>query len=428
MFRQNGPPSCQYSMNRMINLSADQAKRLILDSQMLFNNPETGTGKRRTARIIEDLGYIQIDTISVVQRAHHHTLWTRFSGYHPDMLHQLQAVDRIIFEYWGHAASYLPMRDYRYYIYRMKNFCDPKNKWAKERLKKCGHLMDGILERIRKEGPLGSRDFKSTPDVKRGHWWNWKPSKIALELLFWRGDLMITRRDNFQRIYDLTERVLPDGIDTSMPQKDELGRFLVRRALKAQGIAAMNNIVKHIRAAEREIIENAVGSLLEEEEIVSVSVNGNHGYYAFPDSLKNISSNQKILRDVHILSPFDNLIIQRDRVSRLFNFDYALECYTPRAKRRYGYFVLPLLRGTEFVGRMDSRADRKKRVLTLHSLQFEKGFDEWEEFLPVFAGKLVDFAVFNECGRIELEDVKPRKIMVPLRKLFKDMELENTDV
>ncbi len=414
-------------MNRMMNLNAGQTRRLILDSQMLFDRRETSTGKHRTTSIIEKLGYIQIDTISVVQRAHHHTLWTRYSGYHPDMLHQLQAVDRKIFEYWGHAASYLPMRDYRYYTYRMNNFCDPKDKWAKDRLKKCGHLMDGILSRIRKEGPLGSRDFKSNPETKRGQWWDWKPSKTALELLFWRGDLMVTRRDNFQRIYDLTERVLPDCTDTSMPQKDELGQFLVRRALKAYGIATMNDIVKHIHAAGRKVIESAAESMLEEEEVISVSVEGNHGYYALPGLLENVPQDSGNLRNVHILSPFDNFTIQRDRMNRFFDFDYALECYTPRAKRRYGYFVLPVLWGTEFVGRMDSRADRKKEILTVHSLRFENGFDEWEEFLPIFAGKLADFAVFNNCGRIDFEDVKPRKIVAPLKRLLKNMEPENAD-
>ncbi len=402
-----------------MNLSSDQAKRLILDSQMLSDIPETSSGKDRTDRIIEHLGYVQIDTISVVKRAHHHTLWTRYSGYHPDMLHQLQAVDRKIFEYWGHAASYLPMSDYRYYTYRMKNFSDPKDKWSKDRLAECGHLIDGILERIRKEGPLGSRDFKSDPNVKRGEWWNWKPAKTALELLFWRGDLMVTRRDNFQRIYDLTERVLPEGIDISMPEEGELGRFLVRRALKAHGIATMNDIVKHIHAAGREVITTAARSLLEEEEIIQVSVESGGSYYILSENLENLNRYISNSPEVHILSPFDNLIIQRDRMSRFFDFDYTLECYVPRAKRQYGYFVLPLLWGTEFVGRMDSKADRKKKILTLHTLSFEEGFNKWEEFLPVFAAKLADFAVFNNCGRIDIDDVKPRRIMAPLKRLLK---------
>ena len=414
-------------MNRMTNLSSGQARELILGLQMLRGNSETGAGKDRTTGIIENLGYIQIDTISVVQRAHHHTLWTRYGGYHPDMLHQLQAVDRKIFEYWGHAASYLPMCDYRYYTYRMRNFSDPKDKWSKDRLKECGHLMEEVLARIKQEGPLGSKDFKSNTDVKREQWWDWKPSKIALELLFWRGDLMVTRRENFHRIYDLTERVLPDSIDTSMPRKDELGRFLVRRALKTQGISTLNDIVRHIHAAGREVVKSAVDSLLEQEEITKVSVEGDSAYYTLTDQLEYLPVDSEDSRDVHILSPFDNLIILRDRVSRLFNFDYALECYTPKNKRQYGYFVLPVLWGTEFIARLNPKADRKRAVLILRNLQFEEGFDEWEEFLPVFAAKLVDFTLFNNCNAIELEDVKPRKIVASLKKLLKKTKLENRD-
>ncbi len=411
----------------MMNLSSYQAKRLILDSQMLSDIPETSSGKDRTARIIENLGYVQIDTISVVQRAHHHTLWTRFGGYHPDMLHQLQAVDRTIFEYWGHAASYLPIKDYRYYTYRMKNFSDPMDKWAKDRLKKCGHLMDEVISRIRKEGPLGSKDFKSNTDVKREQWWDWKPAKTALELLFWRGDLMVTRRDNFQRIYDLTGRVLPQGTDTSIPEKDELGRFLVRRALQAQGVSTLNDIVKHIHAAGREVIKSAVDSLLEQDEIIGVSVEGDGAYFALPDQLECLPVDSEGSRDVHILSPFDNLIILRDRLSMLFMFDYALECYTPKNKRQYGYFVLPVLWGTEFIARLDPKADRKRAVLILRNLQFREGFDKWEEFLPVFTAKLADFARFNNCTAIELEDVKPRKIVATLKKLLKKTLMENKD-
>ncbi|MEN8209352.1 MAG: crosslink repair DNA glycosylase YcaQ family protein, partial [Candidatus Fermentibacteria bacterium] len=353
-----------------MRLSADHARRLVLQSQMLWENPENSSGKQRTTRIIDHLGYIQIDTISVVQRAHHHTLWTRYSGYHPDMLHKLQAVDREIFEYWGHAASYLPMRDYRYYTYRMKNFSDPMDKWAKDRLKKCGHLMDEVLSRIRKEGALGSKDFKSNQDVKRQQWWDWKPAKTALELLFWRGELMVTRRDNFHRIYDLTERVLPEGTDTSMPETDELGRFLVRRALKAQGIATLSDIVKHIHAGGRDVVKTAVVSLLEQQVIIPVSIEGDGAYYTLSDQLEYLPADSKGSRDVHILSPFDNLIILRDRLSRLFKFDYTLECYTPKNKRQYGYFVLPVLWGTEFVARLDPKADRKRAVLILRNLQF----------------------------------------------------------
>jgi len=176
--------------------------------------------------VIRRLGYVQIDTISVIRRAHHHTLWNRCRGYRADTLHRLQAEERKIFEYWGHAASYLPMEDYRFYIPQMKRYFDPKGKWVKNRYREYGHLMDGMLERIRREGPLGSRDFKSEERTGNSAWGNWKPAKIVLELLFWRGELMVTRRENFHRIYDLTERVLPRASIPPFPLRRSWAAFL----------------------------------------------------------------------------------------------------------------------------------------------------------------------------------------------------------
>ena len=218
-------------------LSLRSARRIAFRAQLLDGKGRFPSGKKGVARTIEKLGYVQIDTISVIERAHHHTLWTRRQDYDPRMLHELQAVDRRVFEYWGHAASYLPISDYRYYLPLKRDYRNPRSKWTRQMLEKHGHLMDSVLERIRVEGPLGSRDFEPPPGIKRGTWWDWKPRKTALELLFWRGDLMVRERRNFQRLYDLTERVLPPETDTRIPDEDELGRFLVRRALSAHGVA-----------------------------------------------------------------------------------------------------------------------------------------------------------------------------------------------
>lgn len=221
---------------KKIRISSKQARRIVLNAQLLGSGIKLSKGKEGIAQTIEKLGYIQIDTIAVIERAHHHTLWCRRADYDPIMLHELQTKDRRVFEYWGHAMSYLPISDYRYFLPKMRNFENPKSKWAEISLAKCGHLMQPVLERIRKEGPLSSKDFKPPPGTKRGNWWDWKPAKIALEMLFWKGDLMVTERRNFQKVYDLTERVLPGNVDTSIPDKDETGQFLVRRSLSANGI------------------------------------------------------------------------------------------------------------------------------------------------------------------------------------------------
>ena len=178
---------------------------------------------------------MQIDTISVIERAHHHTLWTRVPGYRPEQLHEAQAVDRTVFEYWGHAASYLPMSDYRFYIPMMRSFYDPKRLVPGAGGRSTASHLGARAQRIREEGPRAARDFANPGGRRKGPWWDWKPAKAALEMLFWRGELMIRERRGFERIYDLTERVLPAGTDTRPPAPDELGRFIVRRALDRPG-------------------------------------------------------------------------------------------------------------------------------------------------------------------------------------------------
>ncbi|MBD3278990.1 MAG: hypothetical protein GF388_11880 [Candidatus Aegiribacteria sp.] len=416
-------------MSPKLEISSKTARKLGLRRQLLADKSAEGSGADRVTAIIERLGYVQIDTISVVRRAHHHTLWSRYPNYEPELLNRLLAVDRKIFEYWGHAASYLPMTDYRYYTARMRRFRDPMQKWVKNRLEKCGHLMEPVLERIRAEGPLGSRDFKSNPGVSRDKWWDWKPAKTALELLFWRGELMITRRDGFQRIYDLTERVLPEDVDTTVPNDDELGRFLVRRALDAHGFAREKTIVDHIQAAGRKAIKTALSELTDSEEIVQVSIDGREEYYANRETLENIEKElpENSTASLHILSPFDNLLIQRDRVSRLFGFDYVLECYKPREKREYGYFVLPVMWRNGFVARMDARADRKKKILHIIDLWLEPGFNANSEFVKELSEKLSVFASFNGCTRLAVEKTTPGSILELLWKQMERNELERSD-
>ncbi len=161
--------------------------------------------------MVEKLGYVQIDTINVLNRAHHHTLWTALPHYESQDLHRAQAEEKRIFEYWGHAMSYLPMHDYAIPSPYKQHFSSPYGHWARERLERYGHIMEPTLQRIREEGPLASKDFLSEEtDRKAGTWWDWRPVKMALELLFWQGKLMVAERRNFQKVFDLPDRVLPD--------------------------------------------------------------------------------------------------------------------------------------------------------------------------------------------------------------------------
>ncbi len=416
---------------KKVKISIHQARQLAIQAQLLQTRRTLPQGKEAIAETIDKLGYIQIDTIATIKRSHHHTLWTRCPDYNEDWLHELQAVDRRIFEYWGHAMSYLPMADYRYCLPRMGNFHNPTGKWARHRLETCGHLMEPVLQRIRGEGPLSSKDFENTSGRKAGTWWDWKPAKFALELLFWRGDLMITKRRNFQKIYDLTERVLPEDIDTTMPSDEELGQFFVRHALSALGVAEEKEIVNFMQpdagrdsdlvAAEKTVVLNSLSDLIETGEIIPVKIedkeNGN--LYAQTQAIETYAETDPMSDQVFLLSPFDNLIIGRERTRRLFNFDYSLECYLPVHKRKYGYFVLPVLSGNRLVGRFDPKADRKTQTLVVHNLVFEEEIKTFDELLPDLGAKLADFVRFNDCKKVLFQKTKPASIKTRLKKIVK---------
>jgi len=409
-------------------ISSKQARKIILNAQLLGGRTKLTKGKEGIAQTIEKLGYVQIDTIAVIERAHHHTLWSRRADYAPEMLHELQTKDRRVFEYWGHAMSYLPMSDYRYFLPKMRNFENPRSKWAEISLAKCRHLMQPVIERIRKEGPLCSRDFQPPPEKKRGNWWDWKPAKIALEMLFWKGDLMVTERRNFQKVYDLTDRVLPGHIDTSIPCDDEIGQFLVQRALSANGILQEKEILNFlqpnagrdsdIRVADSDIILNSLHGLIDAGQVTPLKIAGENdaNYYALSEIFEK--STKPIIRQprVFILSPFDNLMIQRKRIKNLFGFNYSLECYVPASKRKFGYFTLSILWGENFVGRLDSKADRKNKTFIVRKLAFESTLKDFDVFLPVFTKKLTDLARFNQCDRIQLEKVTPTKNKMHLKR------------
>jgi len=406
--------------NRRYSISATAARRITIHSQLLDGRTALPRGRQGVAQLLERLGYIQIDTISVIERTHHHTLWVRQPDYKHEHIDCLQSRDRRIFEYWGHAHSYLPMKDYRFFLPRMKRAREAPDSWEKEWIKRFGQYMEPVRKRIEEEGPLCSKDFEAKSETKGG-WWNRKPAKGALDLLAWQGDLMITARRNFERVYDLTERVLPSDIDTSYPTPDELGRFLINRALTAYGLATLGEIIDHIRAADRDIIKTALDKMLADGEVVPVSIENLNGqdYYALPDNLDKLLKLRKTKPKLHLLSPFDNLIIQRDRIKRLFSFDYTLECYTPAAKRQFGYFVLPILYGENLVGRFDPKAERAKGVLTIKNLTLEKEFKPDGIFLKVLSDKLKNLARFNNCQKIEMVSARPAALKNNLSALLK---------
>jgi uncharacterized protein YcaQ len=380
----------------MKKISQREARLAILSAQCLLDSPPS-LGCDPVQSIVEHLGYVQIDTIAVVERAHHHVLWTRLEGYAPDALERALSQRRSVFEYWSHAASYLPMRDFRFSLPRKREYAKGKRHWFTP-TPDHKHWRRRILARIRREGPALARDFAAPEGKKSSGWFDWKPAKQALEQLFMEGELMVAGRRRFEKVYDLSERVVPAGIDTRYPNDKEMARYLIQSSLRAFALARPGEIT-YLRAARwRESVAAEGKRMLKEGEIRELKVEGCEGIFWAPgEGLPVVSP---AIERAKILSPFDNLVIQRRRLKQLFGFDYTIECYLPESKRRFGYFCLPVLLGDKFVGRVDAKADRAEGVLKVRSFH-------WEESASRDASERIDealesFARFNGCERVEM--------------------------
>lgn len=380
-------------------ISKAEARDIIIDAQL------PSYRDLNSLEIIRKLGYVQIDTLAVAERSHHHVFHSRNTSYKQSELTEMMK-GKQIFEYWSHAASFLPIDDYRYSLIRKKEFAQGKSHWFK-RDKKMSRY---VLDRIKAEGSLQSKDFKDAKDIS-GAWYNWKPAKVALEQLFMEGKLMVSQRINFQKVYDLTERVLPSGVDTSMPSVREFCEYLIKGTLSAQGLATLSEI-GYLRKGIKSDLEKTMKKLVREKEVIPVKIEGSDQlYYAIKTDVISNENNQ-----VHILSPFDNIIIQRKRTLELFEFDYQLECYVPEHKRKFGYYCLPVLYKNRFIGKFDPKADRKTGVFTIKSFWFEADFVPDNAFAEALAQKLKDFITFCGCERLEIINPPTHSILEAVKR------------
>ena len=390
--------------------SPAQLRRLALGHQGLAGRRRLGSGLPGAQKTLEQLGYVQIDTISVVARAHHHTLFNRVSKYEEEAVDRLVA-KRKAFEYWCHAASYLPMRDYRFALPMMRAVASGELPWVRSRDEK---LRARVKDRIREEGPLFARDFED-PRKERSGWWDWKPAKRALEQMFMEGELTSVERRGFQKRFDLIERFLPPGVDTTEPSLDEHADHLIDRALTAHGFATARTVAyfrrqARVRARARQRLEQRTRA----GDLVARAAASGETIYARPGAFDRVP--RRLPDMVRILSPFDNVVIQRQRCLAVFGFDYTIECYVPEAKRQFGYFALPIVFGDGFVGRMDCKAHRRESRFEIKTLFLEG--DLPDAFLPAFAAAVKEYAAFTGCAEIEVGRVSPRTSTAPVRRLF----------
>lgn len=376
------------------SLLLSEVRKIILSNQLLISG-NNYSSKSGIYRIIEKLGYIQIDTISVVERSHHHILWSRMPSYQKTYLDELLEKDKLIFEYWSHAASYLPMKDFRFSLLRKRNYSDKYKEWKISNRKNIGYVYD----RIRSEGPLQSKDFDDKKSGTSG-WWNWKPSKDALDFLFHSGELMIAKRSGFQKVYDLTERVLPENTDISIPSVNEFYRHLADKNLKSFGIFREKEVM-YQRSYDKTEFKKVLNQLTEEKIIAGVKVKGfkDDIFYTSESNIEALA-NIKLNNMIHILSPFDNLIIQRKRIKDLFDFDYQLECYLPQNKRKFGYFCLPVLCGSRFIARIDAKASRADNIFLVKNMFQDKDFKN-SAYSKKLLKKTAQLANFTSCAEVK---------------------------
>jgi uncharacterized protein YcaQ len=385
-------------------MNIESLRRLVLLKQGLsgafpFGNPSSDLdGIERTFHTIEHLGYVQIDTLAVVERAHHHILWVRVPDYHPSHLNQLIQQGRI-FEYCFHAAAYLPIKDYRFVLPMMNQVRRGECRYGKPA---DPVLMKEIMARVRGEGFLRMRDLEKEHTTKhKNSWWSWGAGKWAVNQLFLQGDLVIRERNGMEKIYDLAERVLPKNIDTREPTLYEYANYLLETAVRAHGVVTWKQLL-HLKTAPalKAVMRELVQEQLEKGSLVSGEMFGLLDTY-IDTTLLDLDL-RKGAKTVKILSPFDNVVIYREKLNALFGFDYRLECYLPVSKREFGYFCLPILFGSGFLGRIDCKAHRKDECLEILGFHLEEGTPAIAKWGKVFNDALKQFAAFNGCSHIKV--------------------------
>jgi uncharacterized protein len=391
---------------------------LMLAAQGIVPGPKKKKAtKRDVLQMIRRMGALQIDTIHVVARSPYFVLWSRLGDYEPKWLEELLE-EGAIFEYWSHEACFLPIEDYPLYRRRMLGAESMGWKYPRQWVKTHQKEIDLLREFIRERGPVRAADFERT-DGKAGGWWEWKMEKRALEALFTAGELMIARRSNFQRVYDLRERVLPDWDDNQLPSAEGVRRELALKAVRALGVAKARWVADYFRTNMRETLDT-VRALTDEERLLSVEAEDwNEPGFVHPDNLglvKAARAGSLKMERATLLSPFDPVVWDRARTRFLFDFDYRLECYTPEPKRRYGYFTLPLLRRASLVGRLDAKAHRKDGVFEVKSLHMEPGVTVRGEVLDDIALALLECAGWHRTPRIIVRQSDPPTVAARLQK------------
>lgn len=386
-------------------IPVESARTLLLEAQGLLADTARPATPAATLREIERLGFVQLDSINIVERAHHHILHSRLHAYRPATLDRLQR-EGLIFEHWTHDASIIPTAWFPHWRHRFDQVA--WGSWLRSRMgKDYRQTLDAVIERIRADGPLQARDFEHG-GVRGGQWWDWKPAKAALEYWWRRGELAVPHRVRFEKVYDLTERVLPHVHGLPPPERDEHVGWACRSALQRLGVATARELAAFWNLLKPGEAARWGAAAVERGDAVLVHVGAQNGSkprlsYAIPDWRERAGAAPPPPPGIRLLSPFDPVIRDRARCQRLFGFDYRFEAFVPEPKRKHGYYVLPILRGDRLIGRLDPKLDRDQGVLRIRRIWWEPKVRPTKVLRKELDAALAAYAAFVGANRVEID-------------------------
>ena len=353
-----------------VTITQNRARHLWIRAQRLDTASPFGDGPAATLAAIAQLGYVQIDTINVIERCHHHILFSRIPAYRRADLAHAQTTDKSVFEYWTHALSYVPSADLGFFIPTMKQYRQTPSRWF-------GSVtpdeVKAMLRRLRRNGPLSIRDIGDDELVDKDHpWASRKPSKRVLEMMFFQGLVTVSARQGMLKTYDLMQRHF--GTLPRAATERQITAYKLDRALRSQGVVSLDSIC-HLDAPSKKAIKEQIDSRVRRKLLVPVAIEGAEkvAHWAEPAALEAVASEPPTL--VHVLSPFDPLIIQRRRLKMIFGYDHLFEAYIPAPRRKLGYFALPILMGDRIVAAFDLKTDRAARKLLIQQATWFEDLD-----------------------------------------------------
>ena len=356
------------------------ARKLFLHRQGLSTLPTGKLTDNDLLTMIDSMGFVQIDSINTVERAHHMILFSRNQTYKRQQLITLIEKDRSLFENWTHDASVIPSRFYKYWKHRFRRRAPVLlERWKNWRQEGFEDHFDSVLNHVRTNGPTMSRDLKSAhpKQKKTDGWWDWHPSKTALEFLWHTGELAVSGREGFQKVYDLSSRVISDFDHEKTVTEEEFINWACRSALYRLGFASSGEIAAFWDVVSPAEVKKWCDSQPKEElceiAIETADRSKHHRAYARPDVFEEVQQISDMPKRIRVLSPFDPVLRDRKRALRLFNFDYRIEVFVPETKRQYGYYVFPLIEGHRVIGRIDMKCHRKEGILNVEGLWLERG-------------------------------------------------------